>query len=208
VRAARSRIEREHLNNVSALITNAENIGFPDCSFDFAFCGFMGWEYCFDFKRSEFWGQDRRMMEISRVLRDGGQVGISSWLRQEDLDWMEEKVIQHYPAILVDRDFISNRPIGYSREGAEGYKIILQSAGFKEFKIVTEEVEFVSKDVGEWWEQMESVGWLRFFRKIENEHADIIQELKANILLDLQHQMQTDDIRFVKSVVFIYAKKG
>ena len=72
------------MENVAALYANAENIGFPDSTFDVALCGFMGWGYCFDFVLGEFTGPDTRMREISRVLKDGGRVGISSWCIASD----------------------------------------------------------------------------------------------------------------------------
>jgi len=43
-----SRIESENLDNVSAFLMNAEEMDFPDGSFDLALSGFMGWDYCYD----------------------------------------------------------------------------------------------------------------------------------------------------------------
>jgi ubiquinone/menaquinone biosynthesis C-methylase UbiE len=195
------------LENVAALYANAENISFPDSTFDFALCGFMGWDYCFDFALGEFTGPDIRMREISRVLKDGGRVGISSWVKQDDLDWMEEAIIRHFPAILSDHEFSQRRPIGYSREGAESYKVILKSAGFVDIEIIDETVEFVSTDEKEWWEQMRQVGWHRFFEKIEHEGADRLQRLKQDVFKDLQHHRRTEGIHFTKSVVFVFGTK-
>jgi len=190
-----------------ALYANAENMGFSDSTFDFALCGFMGWSYCFDFAMGEFTGPDIRMREISRVLKDGGRVGISSWVNQNDLDWMEEAIIRHFPSILSDRGFLERRPIGYSREGAEGYKAILKSAGFGDIEIINETVEFVSTNEEEWWEQMRQVGWHRFFEKIENEGIDRLQRLKEDVFRDLQHYRRTEGIHFTKSVVFVFGTK-
>jgi SAM-dependent methyltransferase len=200
-------IEKHALDNVHVLQMNAENMGFLSGSFDFALCGFMGWDYCFDFTLGEFTGPDTRMKEISRVLRDGGQVGISTWEKQEDLDWMEETIIRYFPPILSDREFIERRPIGYSMEGPEGYDTILRSAGFKDIENLRVEAEFVSTDEEAWWEQMQSLGWYSFFERLENEEADELQRLKQNVFRDLQHYKHADGIHFTKLVSFVFGTK-
>ncbi len=195
------------MENVAALYANAENMAFPDSTFDFALCGFMGWDHCFDFALGEFTGPDIRMREISRVLKNGGRVGISSWVKQGDLDWMEEAIIRHYPSILSDREFLTCRPIGYSREGAEGYKVILKNAGFGDIEVIDETLECVSTDEEEWWEQMRQVRWHHFFKKIENEGIDRLQRLKQDVFRDLQQHRGTEGIHFTKSVVFVFGTK-
>lgn len=202
-----SRIEKQALKNAAVLHMNAENMGVPSGAFDFALCGFMGWDYCFDFSCGEFTAPDTRMGELWRVLRPGGRVGISTWERQEDLDWMEETFTRHYPSILPDCEFIASRPIGYSRENATGYVTILQSAGFEDIKIFQEQATFVSADEEAWWEQMQSLGWNRFFERVKAEGADRLQRLKADVFEDLEPYKQADGIHFTKAVAFVFGRK-
>jgi SAM-dependent methyltransferase len=209
VREAFSWIEKHALHNAYALHMNAENMGLPNGFFDLALCGFMGWDYCFDFVRGEFTGPDTRMREVSRVLRDGGRVGISTWEQQADLDWMEQKFIGAFPSIASDREFIERRPIGYSKESAHGYDIILRSAGFEDVEIFREKVAFVSTDEEEWWEQMRSLGWYRYFERTENEGVDKLERFKESVFRDLQRHKHADGIQFSKSVAFVFgAKRG
>ena len=76
----------------------------PD-HFDVILSGFMGWNYCFDFVRNRFRSPDIRMKEIQRVLRSGGQVLISSWAFQEEIEWLVKtfrKNIQRYAPGFVN----------------------------------------------------------------------------------------------------------
>lgn len=182
---------------------NAESMGLQDSSFDVALCGFMGWDYCFDFARGQFKRVDARMKEIWRVLRAGGRVWISAWEEQGDLDWMEETLVRYLPSILSDQEFIKDRPIGYSKESATGYDIILRSAGFKDIVILHEKAEFVSASEEEWWEMVNSLrDWRHHLAKIENEGVERLQRIKEAVFKELQCYKRTDGIHFVKSVLF------
>lgn len=181
---------------------NAENIGFENGSFDVALCGFIGWDYCFDFVRNEFTRPDTRTREIARVLRDGGQIWISQWERQEDLDWMEEIFIRHFPAVEFDREFIRRRPIGYSRENADAYVTILKTAGFKEIEIFKEKAEFVSADEEAWWEQIGHLGWSSFFKRTGDFGSTHLEQFREDVFEDLRSHKHANGIHFTKSVLF------
>ena len=182
---------------------NAESMGLQDSSFDVALCGFMGWDYCFDFALGQFKRADARMKEIWRVLRAGGRVWISAWEEQGDLDWMEETLVRYLPFILSDREFIEHRPIGYSRENAAGYDIILRNAGFRGINILHEQAEFVSASEEEWWEMVNSLAaWRRYLARIENGGTERLQRIKEALFKDLQSHKRADGIHFTKSVLF------
>jgi len=183
---------------------NAKNLGFPVGTFDIALCGFMGWYDCFDFVRFEFTQPDTKAKEIRRVLRDGGRFVCCSWEEQEDLAWMEEVILRHYPAILQDDEYLERRPIGMAYEKARGYEIILQSAGFQGIEGSKETMTFVSTDEEEWWRQMQHVGWESLTDKIETGE---LQRVKEAIFEDLQPYKQGDGIHFKKVVFFVSAVK-
>ena len=181
---------------------NAESMGLQDSSFDVVLCGFMGWDYAFDFARGKFVRADARMQEIGRVLRTGGRVWISAWEEQADLDWMEETLVRYLPSILSDREFMEDRPIGYSKESAAGYDTLLRNAGFKQIDILHEKAEFVSASEEAWWEQMSNLGWHRYLAKMENGGAERLQRIKEALFKDLQRYKRADGIHFTKSVLF------
>jgi SAM-dependent methyltransferase len=186
---------------------DARNLGFPAGSFEVALCGFMGWDDCFDFVRGEFTRPETKAKEIRRVLSEGGRFVCCSWEKQEDLSWMEEAMLRHYPALLDDREYLEQRPIGMSYEKAAGYEIILRSAGFREVGVSREAVTFVSTDEEEWWRQMQALGWAELTDKIGSYGTDRLQRVKEAIFVDLQCRRQADGIRFDKVVFFVRGVK-
>jgi SAM-dependent methyltransferase len=167
----------------------------------------MGWDDCFDFARGAFTQPDAKAPEIWRVLRDGGRFVCCSWERQEDLAWMEEAVLRHYPALLDDREYLERRPIGMSYEKAEGYEIILRTAGFRDVEVSREELTVVSTDEEEWWRQMEQVGWDSLLERVEASGGDSLRRLKEAIFLDLQGYRRADGFHFEKAVFFVCGAK-
>jgi SAM-dependent methyltransferase len=186
---------------------NAEDLGFPEASFDFVLSGFMGWYDCFDFIHGRFTRPNKKSKEIWRVLKDGGRVVICSWDRQDDLRWMEDAFIRNFPALAEDKDYIEERPIGMANENTEGYHLILKDAGFKNIEVFNERAEFVSASEEVWWEQMRAVGWHRFFKKVGCNGAETLTKIKESIFRELQTHKRPDGIYFMKSVFIISGRK-
>jgi len=182
---------------------NANHIAFKANSFDLAICGFMGWDDCFDFNQNQFTQTEKKGKEIWRVLKDGGRFVCCSWEEQEDLRWMEEAMIRHFPEILRDQDYLEQRPIGMSYEKAKGYMIIFRTAGFGDIRVSREELPVISTDEEEWWRQMQQVGWDSLLGKIERSGEFKVQRIKEAIFKDLQEYKQTDGIHFTKKVFFV-----
>lgn len=175
--------------------------------FDIVISGFMGWYDCFDFTRLEFTALDTKTGEIWRVLKNGGRFVCCSWLAQEDLRWMEEAILRHFPAIREDSEYLRRRPIGTAYEKPEGYEIILSKAGFQDIESSSEQLECVSTDEEEWWNQMQQVGWASLTRKIEGGREGSLRKVKEAIFKDLQQFKHPDGIHFKKTVFFVSAEK-
>ena len=190
--------------NVQVAFMNAERLGFEAGVFDLALSGFMGWYDCFDFVNLQFTRQDRKGPEIYRVLRRGGKFVCCTWEAQEDLAWMEEAVLRHYPAILEDADYLEHRPIGMAYEKAAGYELILRNAGFQDIEVSARAMDFLSSDEEEWWRQMHEVGWWKCLDKLE---PGTLQKLKEAVFSDLQAFKRLDGIVFKKVVIFTKATK-
>lgn len=207
-----SRIETQNMDTVSAFLMNAEDLDFPGGSFDLALCGFMGWDYCYDFVLGEFTGPDTRMQEIRRVLRDGGRVGFSVWERQEDIEWLEALFCWHIPSLASKTNPVRGvrRETVYSQENARDYVHLLRNAGFKEIEIASETVDCVNagQEAKEaWWEQMRAVGWDNVFDQVSSLEPDRLQGFKEAVFIALERQMRVDGIHFAKSVSFVFATK-
>ena len=183
---------------------NAENMGFESGYYDYALCGFVGWDNYYDFLNNEFIGPDPRMREIYRVLRDGGRFVLSSWKRQSDLDWMQDILIKHFPSIVSENGEVAGQPLVYSQEHPAGLEQILTCAGFQDVQVYNETAEFVSPDEETWWQQMDSVGWWRYFEKL---NTDQLARFKRDVFNALQAKKHKDGIRFSKSVDYVLAEK-
>ena len=183
---------------------NAKHLGFQAGSFDIAVCGFMGWDDCFNFVKFKFTRPDTKAPEIWRVLRREGKFVCCSWDEQEDLTWMEEKILQYYPAILKDNEYLEKRPIGMAYEKAQGYEIIFKSAGFKDIEISTHSMTFISSDEEEWWRQMQHLGWGSLTNKIRSAE---LQRIKEMIFKDLQPYRRAGGIHFKKVAFFVCGVK-
>jgi ubiquinone/menaquinone biosynthesis C-methylase UbiE len=183
---------------------NAQNLGLQADSFDIALCGFMGWDDCFDFVNLKFTRPDTKAHEIWRILRNGGKFVCCSWDEQEDVTWMEDAILRYYPAILKDRQYLDQRPIGMSYEKAQGYEVIFRDAGFRTVEISTQSMSFISTDEEEWWRQMQHLGWRAFIDRME---ADDLKRIKEAIFKDLQLYKRTDGIQFRKTVFFVCGVK-
>ena len=183
---------------------NAKNLGFQTGLFDIALCGFMGWDDCFDFVNVKFTRPDTKAYEIWRVLRSGGKFVCCSWDEQEDVTWMEEAILRYYPAILKDREYLEQHPIGMSYEKAQGYEIIFRSAGFRDVEVSKQSMTFISTDEEEWWQQMQHLGWKSFIDRIG---TDELRRIKEAIFNDLQPYKRIDGIHFKKAAFFVDSVK-
>lgn len=203
---ALSGIERRGLRKTHITQMNAEAMGFRANSFDVALCGFVGWDHCFDFVLDRFTGPDTRLKEIARVLNSGGRVGISSWERQDDIEWMEETLARYLPDLVQDggRGRIQRQPV-YSIETARGLRKILSSAGFKDIQIHRVQADFVSADEETWWRQMEQVGWRRYLKEIDAMVPGALEQFKAIVFRDLQRHKDGEGIHFTKWVFLAFA---
>jgi SAM-dependent methyltransferase len=167
----------------------------------------MGWDDCFDFVRLEFSRADAKAQEIRRVLRKGGRFACCSWEAQEDLAWMEEAMLRHYPALSQDGEYVQQRPIGMAYEKSEGYEIIFHTAGFRDIKVSWETGEFVSNDEEEWWQQMGNIGWGSFFDKIRKVGTEKLLRIKDAIIKDLQAYKKSDGLHFTKTAFYVSGVK-
>jgi len=202
----RAEIERRSLRNTSLAQMDAAALDFPDCQFDQVLCGFVGWSYCFDFDTLEFAGPDVRLTEIARVLKPGGRVGISSWSKQEDLDWLGEQFRSYLPDYVADHEEEDIVTV-YSRENAMGLERILLAGGFQEIEIIAETAAFISTDEEEWWLQMWGAGWKEYIDRVASTDATSFKQFKERVFENLQPYKQNGGIHFKKNVLFAFGSK-
>lgn len=207
-RHVRPELQKHNIRNTTLAQMDAVNLGFVNGKFDHVLCGFLGWDYCFDFFEMQFTGPDVRLSEITRVLRDGGLVTISSWERQEDLDWLGEHFQRHFPAYVADQREEAGHPlIVYSKENAEGLEWILRDGGYQDIEIITETEQFVSTDEEEWWGQVWGTGWWEHLDRVARLDAKRFRQFKEQVVENLQSRKYNNGIHFFKTVLYALGRK-
>lgn len=128
-------IKQRGLLNAQALQGDAENLDFPDKSFDYVLCGFS----LFFFPRLE-----RALAEFRRVLKPDGHVAVSTWGDDEDPRWSWYGDLCAAYGIGVK---LRTQNLGSPEELRDEF----QAAGFTDIEVSTELFDQVYADEDEWW---------------------------------------------------------
>jgi ubiquinone/menaquinone biosynthesis C-methylase UbiE len=158
-------IKRCKIPNAEVHFMDARVAEFEDNNFDCITAGFIGWDDYFDFDLLQYKKKDDLMGAICRLLKPGGKFGMSTWLLQEDLDWMHE--------FLTSRLIVSRT--NYHIENEKGWRIILTEAGFKDIEVYERSSTFTYDSVDAWWAEMMDYDWIDG-RKNSGEITDSICE--------------------------------
>jgi ubiquinone/menaquinone biosynthesis C-methylase UbiE len=201
-------IQEFNLKHVTFAQMDVERLGFESNTFDRVLCGNLGWDYCFDFWNMEFTGPDTRLAEISRVLKPGGKVGISSWAGREDIDWFGAHFKMYFPEFITDWEKKEDSPFRVYRENAEAYQTILKEGGFENVKVVLETEVFVSKDEEAWWSQLWGSFWWQYIDPVEESNPKKMKQFKKLIFNELKQFKYYDGFRMNKTAVFAVGTLG
>lgn len=188
--------------NVIFAQMDAGSLGFPPETFPFVLANFVGWDYCYDFDRQKFIAPDRRLADIVRVLKPGGQVCVGGWIEQSDIDWFAEAIWRRLPECFesTEEDFSA-----YSKENIEGYQFILRSSGFENIRVHEVTETFVLPDSESWWWQMKHAA--RDYFGLISDSAKL-ECFKEQVFAELEQFRTAAGIEFNKTVAFIFGIKA
>ncbi len=127
------------LTNVEVRRMDAEELAFPDASFDFVFCGFL----LFMLPALE-----QALSEYHRVLRPRGTLLASSFSRQLDERWSGYRTLSR-----VYRDRLRCAPQADTRglHTAAEIKEAFTRAGFGDVQVIPAREDLWFQDEEEWW---------------------------------------------------------
>ena len=188
VRETTADIQRTGRQHVEMLRMSADQLDFPDASFDWVLCGFALW----------FFPQPHQtLQEFFRVLKPGGRVGLTTWA--EDcpfLEWVLPELRASLPpqAPPPQRGMAAptfNTPMKLDTA--------LQQAGFAGIKINIEDHDFVYADDEAWWLSLWSHGIRSWLERLE---APALEEVKADMLRKVQVLKQPDGIHTLFRALF------
>lgn len=187
-----SEIERCGIKNAESIYLDARQTDFSDAFFDCITAGFIGWDSYFDFQRKEYKRPDSLMKEITRLLKPGGQFGMSTWLLQEDLDWMYQ--------FLTSQSFESNK--NYHIENELGWRKILTYWDYTEIQVLTEAAKYEYNSLDFWWKEMIDYDWI-----VHDEDKAIIRSVKDLAYERIKPRIKKGKIVFTRKALFVIGKK-
>jgi ubiquinone/menaquinone biosynthesis C-methylase UbiE len=187
-----SEIRRCNIKNAESIYLDARQTRFADASFDCITAGFIGWDDYFDFQKNEYIKPDLLMQEITRLLKPGGQFGMSTWLLQEDLDWMYQ--------FLTSQSIESRR--NYHSESERGWRKILSEWGYIDIQAFVETATYAYDSIDLWWKEMTDYDW------IENDSdKEIIESMKSPAFERIRSKIEGGKIPFARRALFVIGKK-
>ncbi len=193
VRETTADIQRAGRQNVEMRQMSADQLDFPDASFDSVLCGFALW----------FFPQPHHtLLEFLRVLKPGGSVGLTTWT--EDcpfLVWVREELRASLPPQAPPPNRGMADP---SFDTPEKLETALQQAGFANIEISMEEHDYVYATDEEWWLSLWSHGIRARFEQLE---APDLEKLKADMVRKVQVMKQPDGIHTLWRALFARAHK-
>jgi ubiquinone/menaquinone biosynthesis C-methylase UbiE len=172
VEATRATIERLGLTQARALRMDAEQLEFPDASFDFVLCGFS----------LQFLPHlEKALSEVRRVLRPGGRAVVSTWGRQDESWRWYRDLRQAYQAVAKLNSHSFDRPGDLADR--------FSRAGFAGIQIIPTELDVIYATEEEWWTMQWSVSGRAGLERLE---PGQLERLKADVFERMQVLRQAD----------------
>ena len=192
----RQHVETLNMKQVSLRQMDAEAIAYEDQSFDAVLCGLS----------IAFFSDSRlALSEMTRVLKTGGTLGISSWKRKAQ----KSVLASVHESLFGDENrkenvkvTASDRPDFSTEEGATNAFVAL---GLSDVKCIVDKRVFHYADEEEWWAEQ----WSNASRGLF-EHAEKVGklgQLKAMAFDALADMKDEKGIRFEAEVIYTFGKK-
>jgi ubiquinone/menaquinone biosynthesis C-methylase UbiE len=168
---------------------DAEDLQFPDESFDYLLCGFG----IFFFPQLY-----QALGEFQRVLKPGGVFACSTFDKvfYDEWDWVYEIVDQYFPPDPEEEQEedpdSEHQPVFTTPEGLTE---IMTRAGFEDIQVFSESSEFVYATADDFWGSISSHGFRGIINRIENEQGpDALERFKKDIYKKMGELKQPDGL--------------
>ncbi|MBU7048190.1 MAG: methyltransferase domain-containing protein [Theionarchaea archaeon] len=169
--------------NAVIIQADAKTLPFKDDSFDVVLSGFSYIYFS--------------CTEVVRVLKEGGQVALSSWASLGDINFMAEHVSRYMP--------VNSHEVCHE-DTPEKLRDLLCEHGFESIKIIQETHDFTYMNEEQWWDEMMDSGW--------SYYAEIVggiigmDKFKREVFDGLQGLKRDDGIPFTLSALLVFGTKG
>lgn len=166
-------------------VIDAEQLDFPDASFDRVVCGF-GVMF--------FPNLGQALSEFRRVLKPGGKLGVSTW---------RESQTEDLSAVLSEMGLGSGRPPGWITEPDElaGH---LERAGFGNVQVSMDSETFRYANLDVYWQTARGTGQRRVLDTLD---ADQTEQARATLAERLRRHQRPDGIYLVQTALLATASR-
>jgi len=203
VRETDRQIHRLGLLNAEVHQMDAENLQFPDDSFDCVLCGFA----IFFFPNP-----DRILAEFRRILKPKGRLALTTWDNSGDNEqwkWLDELVNKYLPPEEEKKEPAESstaaKPDLFSQAGIQE---LLNTKGFKVVHLSSETRDVIYSSEDEWWAAQWSHGGRAVLEEIEEKHgSDGLERYMAAVFEELKRIRQTDGIHDRSRTIYAVAVK-
>jgi ubiquinone/menaquinone biosynthesis C-methylase UbiE len=191
-------IKSRSITNTTVRKMDAENLDFPDASFDLVLAGFC--IFFFTDPNQAFW-------EMHRVLKPKGEIVLSTWIKTEDRrKWIGELTKSHLSSEAQIQEAFRLLPKGF--DGPAEIEKSLALAGFTDMHFQEEKKEFFYTDEEQWWRAQWSAGHRSVLEYIEKVNGpDGLARFKADALKRLQSQRKPEGFGQTMEALFAKATK-
>lgn len=172
---------------------DAEQLTFPDASFDHVICSFA--LYLFP-------QRERALEGFRRVLKPEGQIAVSTrrrgsrgfmaWLDEAIGDRMHSRISQQ----RVRDEAQGERP---SLDAAEGLRAALVLGGFAQVRVVEEAHDFVYADAAEVWQWLGTHGARAAIEKLDGKE---LSDFRAEFEAQVKANQREDGVHIVQEALF------
>lgn len=176
------------ITNARMIQMDAEQLDFPDTSFDFVFCAFG----------LPFFPQlSKAVAEIYRVLKPGGMLAASTaGLPDARWDWVTEVGLRPKPGGG------GRSPV---HEGNTSWlETALVEAHFSDYRMQEEAMDYTFTGPDEWWALQWSHGARTFLERMTPE---ALEEAKAATYARIEAMQQSSDLNCIYRAMFSFATK-
>ena len=166
---------------------DAEQLTFPDSSFDFVLCGFS---------LQFFPHLEQALSEFKRVLKPDGHIAVTTWCGDDERwDWYED-LREAYGAMVKLGSQSLDKP--------EEIQRWFSQAGFGNIQISTKELDMIFVNEEEWWNMEWSISGRAGLEKLSTE---VLERFKAEAFEKVQALKQADGFHYHLAALCSIARK-
>jgi ubiquinone/menaquinone biosynthesis C-methylase UbiE len=181
-------VVRRGLTNVEVQRMDAEELAFPDATFDSVLCGFA----------LQFLPHlERGLAEFRRVLRPQGRLALSTWGADDERWAWYQDLRRAYGATIKLQS--------HSFEEPAWLEDIVRAAGFEGVWGATEPFDWVCVQPEDWWEAQWSMSSRAGLEQLE---PQALQRFKAEVFHAMQAMEQPDGFHELLRARFTLARKA